>query len=69
VHGKLRELVQHDVPLTKLFQYPTIRTLAGYLTQPVVKPTAAVSARQRAAQQIAIRAAQSTAARAPGAGL
>ena len=60
VHGKLRVLLNRDLPITTLFQYPTIRALAGYLGQQKPKQTSGSSARQRAARQIAARAQQVT---------
>ena len=33
VHGKLRKLLQKNIPVVDLFQFPTIRTLARHLTR------------------------------------
>jgi amino acid adenylation domain-containing protein len=33
INGKLSKLLQRDIPIVKLFEYPTIETLANYLNQ------------------------------------
>jgi acyl carrier protein len=54
VHGKMRALLTVDLPVTKLFQYPTIRSLARHLTESgepaaAISPTRDRAQRQRAA--------------------
>jgi amino acid adenylation domain-containing protein len=56
VHGKLRTLLNRDVPIGKLFQYSTIILLAGYLGQTTAQPVS--RAQHRAARQIAARTPQ-----------
>jgi acyl-CoA synthetase (AMP-forming)/AMP-acid ligase II len=51
VHDKMRKLLNRDLPITSLFQYPTIRSLAGHLSG----KTSVSNARQRAARQIAMK--------------
>ncbi len=55
VHGKMRTLIDRDIPITDLFQYPTIRSLANHLNQKTPRKSAFLNARQRAARQIAAR--------------
>ncbi|RKG56777.1 amino acid adenylation domain-containing protein [Corallococcus sp. AB011P] len=44
VHAKLEALVGRKVPLVTLFQYPTVRALAGHLSPPKDTPPAAAPA-------------------------
>jgi aryl carrier-like protein len=55
LHAELRTLVNRDILITELFRYPTIRALADYLSPQTARRSGALSARQRAAQQIAAR--------------
>jgi amino acid adenylation domain-containing protein len=55
VHAKLKPLVNRDIPITDLFQYPTVRALANHLTPKGPQTSARMTARQRAARQIAAR--------------
>ena len=59
VHGQLRTLINQDVPITHLFQYPTVRALADHLSRKAPRASSHMNARQRAARQIAARAGQS----------
>ena len=58
LHAKLRTWVNRDILLTELFQHPTVRALAGFLTPQAPKKSAVLTARQRAARQIAARSGQ-----------
>ncbi|HLJ15852.1 MAG TPA: non-ribosomal peptide synthetase [Bryobacteraceae bacterium] len=55
VHAKLKPLVNRDIPITDLFQYPTVRALADHLTPKTPQTSARMTARERAARQIAAR--------------
>ncbi|MBZ5536432.1 MAG: amino acid adenylation domain-containing protein [Acidobacteriia bacterium] len=55
IHGKLRSLLHRDLPITELFQYPTIRALADHLTEPASTETSTKNIRRRAERQIAAR--------------
>ena len=55
VHGELRTLTDRDIPITDLFQYPTVRALAEHLSPQAPKAPARMNARERAARQIAAR--------------
>jgi non-ribosomal peptide synthetase component F len=55
VHEKLRAKTQREVPITDLFQYPTIRALAGHLSPKAPKTSGRMTPRERAARQIAAR--------------
>ncbi len=50
VHAQLLTTLQREVPIAKLFQYPTIRALAGYLSQPATRPAATDAVTSRAAR-------------------
>jgi acyl carrier protein len=39
VQGQIGRVLQREVPVTELFQYPTIRALADFLSAPAVRPT------------------------------
>ena len=47
VHQKLREGAVPNAEITTLFQYPTVRQLAGYLTSSEQKPTRTAQAHER----------------------
>jgi hypothetical protein len=51
VHGLIREQLQRDVPITRLFQFPTIRALAAFLEKPAARPAGRL-------QRVALRAQQ-----------
>ena len=51
VHRRMRSTLELDIPLVKLFQYPTISTLARYLEQGSAEATAVASAAQDRAQK------------------
>ncbi len=55
IQGELRALLNQDLPVTVLFQYPTISSLAGYSSRQDSRKTAAPKIRQRAERQIAAR--------------
>jgi non-ribosomal peptide synthetase component F len=58
VHEQLRTSLHRDVPITDLFQYPTVRALAEHLSPKPRKGSTRISARQRAARQITALAEQ-----------
>jgi amino acid adenylation domain-containing protein len=58
LHVNVRKLVHFEFPITKLFQHPTVRMLANYLSPQTPKRSGGLTARQRAARQIAARAGQ-----------
>jgi len=67
VHDRLRDNTGHDIPLLDLFQYPTVRSLAGYLAHRPVEVTGEAKGmdrgklrRQLAARQKALRKDDST---------
>jgi amino acid adenylation domain-containing protein len=55
MHGVLRAQLKIDLPITKLFQFPTIRMLAAYLGEKDGQPPAAAATHERAQQQRAAR--------------
>ncbi|MBZ5554814.1 MAG: amino acid adenylation domain-containing protein [Acidobacteriia bacterium] len=55
VHGKLRAHLHRDLPITELFQYPTIRALAEHLSESAPKEGSTKNIRRRAERQIAAR--------------
>lgn len=55
IQGELRTLLNQDLTVTVLFQYPTISSLASYLSQKDSRRAAAPKIRQRAERQIAAR--------------
>ncbi len=55
LHAELKPFVNRDIVITELFRYPTIRALADYLSPQTARRSGVLSARQRAAQQIAAR--------------
>ena len=56
VHGRLKTFVDREIPITDLFQYPTVRALADHLSPKAPQTSGRLTARQRAARQIAARA-------------
>jgi len=52
VHARLRDTLPQELPITTLFQFPTISALATRLAQPSATPPRARAARQRAAKQL-----------------
>ncbi len=50
VHSRLSAQLSREIPVVKLFQYPTIRTLALYLSGETVAPALANSVQDRAAK-------------------
>jgi acyl carrier protein len=51
VHGKLEAVLKRSLPITKMFQYPTIGALARHLSDEQIDPTVAQKIRERARQQ------------------
>jgi amino acid adenylation domain-containing protein len=60
LHEKLQASIHQDVPITDMFQYPTVRALADHLSPKTRKTSTRMTARERAARQIAARAGQPT---------
>ncbi|WP_242046405.1 MULTISPECIES: non-ribosomal peptide synthetase [Calothrix] len=52
VNNKLRAILQRDISVVTMFQYPTIRSLAQYLSQKVEDVPSLQSTRDRAQKQI-----------------
>jgi amino acid adenylation domain-containing protein len=48
IHGKLKEVYKMDLPLTDIFQYPTINALAKYLSEEQDKKPTPTTGRDRA---------------------
>ncbi|QSJ14568.1 amino acid adenylation domain-containing protein [Nostoc sp. UHCC 0702] len=55
VHAKLLEMSSVDIAITHLFEYPTISSLAKYLTQAQPETSTLVETQQRAASRINAR--------------
>ncbi|HYP40297.1 MAG TPA: amino acid adenylation domain-containing protein [Chloroflexia bacterium] len=51
VRGRLQEVLARDVPMLDLFRYPTISSLAKYLSQEQSKPPSFEAARERVRKQ------------------
>jgi non-ribosomal peptide synthase protein (TIGR01720 family) len=51
VHARLREELPADLPIIKMFQYPTIRSLARHLSRDTEEPAFHGAARDRAQRQ------------------
>jgi amino acid adenylation domain-containing protein/non-ribosomal peptide synthase protein (TIGR01720 family) len=51
VHARLKTALRVDLPLVRLFQHPTIRSLARHLGQDADDSTFAIAARERAQRQ------------------
>ncbi|MBD2385752.1 non-ribosomal peptide synthetase [Cylindrospermum sp. FACHB-282] len=55
VHSKLRVIFPKQISITNLFEYPTIRTLAKYLTQDIGETASFIESNKRAESRIASR--------------
>jgi hypothetical protein len=55
VSNRLRELLNRPVPIMKMFEHPTVRSIANYLGRDVTSPSPAKSELNRAAARRALR--------------
>ena len=58
IHAKLREVLNTNISIVNLFEYPTINSLAKYLTQEQTETSSFQESNQRAESRIASRQAR-----------